>query len=92
MSVEKLMDTPCWASLSHAMMRKWEPPAGVEHVTICADNDPHRAGQEAAEALAVRLREMGIDVHIRVPPDPHKDWNDVLMKESRAGAQRRLRW
>ena len=49
LSVEKLMDTPCWAALSASMMRKWEPPPGVEHVTICADNDNNRAGQEAAE-------------------------------------------
>ena len=65
------------------MMRKWEPPAGVEHVTICADNDKNRVGQDAAEALAVRLRAMGIDVHVRVPPVPGTDWNDVLLKELR---------
>jgi len=83
LSVEKLMCTSCWALLSAPMMRKWEPPDGLEEVTICADNNVNGVGQEAAETLASRLRAMGIEVNIRVPPVPGTDWNDVLLQELR---------
>jgi putative DNA primase/helicase len=82
LSVEKLMCTPCWATLSAPMMRKWEPPTEIEEVTICADNDINGVGQGAAQALAGRLRARGIEVNVRVPPSPGTDWNDVLLKET----------
>lgn len=58
---------PCWAAYSAVMMEKFQPPAGVEAVTIYADNDKSFTGQRAAFALAHRLANQGIAADVCIP-------------------------
>ena len=67
------------------LMEQFVPPAGTKAVRIWADKDRSGGGRKAAEALKVRLWEMGIRAQIKMPPmeipDGKKsvDWNDVLI-------------
>lgn len=84
LAVERLFETPCWATISAGTMAKWIAPDGVESVTICADNDAHFAGQSAAYLLANRLAAKGLAVNVRVPDRPGEDWLDVLNRKGDA--------
>lgn len=84
LAVERLFETPCWATISAGTMAKWIAPDGVESVTICADNDAHFAGQSAAYRLANRLAAKGLAVNVRVPDRPGEDWLDVLNRKGDA--------
>jgi hypothetical protein len=63
---------------------QFQPPAGVGEVLIWTDRDRSDAGQEAAAALAARLRTAGLAVRILLPPGliptnaKGVDWLDVL--------------
>ncbi|WP_408034222.1 toprim domain-containing protein [Thiorhodovibrio winogradskyi] len=50
---------PVWATGSASLLACWEPPAGVEHVTIWADRDHSGTGERAARRLAKRLQDLG---------------------------------
>lgn len=78
----KLSGIPTWAALSDWGLEKFEPPAGIQRLTIFADHDEHGAGQRAAYALAARLSGR-IDLEVRIPDRAGADWNDVLL--GRAG-------
>lgn len=80
LSAMALTQTPCWAALNAEMLRSWQPPAGVETVTIYADHDENYAGQEAAYALARRLHGEGRRAFVMIPPRPGEDFNDVHLK------------
>jgi phage/plasmid primase-like uncharacterized protein len=61
-------------------------------VIIFGDNDENCAGQAAAYALAHRLAVKNRMVHVKLPPDSGRDWNDELWLNRKTaipeGAQR----
>jgi phage/plasmid primase-like uncharacterized protein len=73
-----------WATVSAMGMSGLKVPDWAKEVVIWADKDVSKAGQEAADALADRLRAAGTHTEIRLPsgpiPDGKKgiDWLDVL--------------
>ena len=72
---------PVWAATSATVMEKWEPPAGIEEVVVCADNDVSFTGQKAAFNLANRLKLKGLQVSVKVPPEAGMDWADLRTAE-----------
>ena len=72
---------PVWAAASAGVMKTWEPPAGIDEVVVCADNDLSYTGQEAAFSLARRLTLKGLKVSVRVPEQPGMDWADLRTAE-----------
>lgn len=79
----ELFEVPTWSCISTSGIESFEPPAGVEHVIVFADNDANFAGQAAAYRAAHRLALKGIEVEVIIPPTVG-DWLDEL--RSRAGA------
>jgi putative DNA primase/helicase len=67
---------PTWAALSTSGMRTVVLPSNATDILILADNDP--PGEEAAQALAVRLKQEGRTVRI-ARPTIGKDFNDSLL-------------
>jgi putative DNA primase/helicase len=65
---------PVWAALNTSMLAKFTPPAGVKRLVIMADNDV--PGLQAAAALMQRLQGR-VELEMRAPPSPHKDWNEI---------------
>lgn len=80
LSAAMLDGVPLWAALNTALLAKFEPPAGVTLLRIFADRD--EAGLIAAGRLMERLQGR-VRFELRVPPPPHKDFNDLLMSRSR---------
>jgi putative DNA primase/helicase len=72
---------PVWAASNASVMEKWEPPAGIEEVIVCADNDVSFTGQKAAFNLANRLKLKGLEVSVKVPPEAGMDWADLRTAE-----------
>lgn len=66
---------PVWAALNTSLLGKFEPPSGVKRLVIFADRDT--AGLLAAGRLMERLQGR-VHLELRVPPTPHKDFNDQL--------------
>lgn len=66
---------PAWALLSTSNLRRWFAPPGVRRVLIAADRGAD--GEASARRLARRLSGVGLDVAIRLPPQPHGDWNEA---------------
>lgn len=56
---------PMVACLSAGNLGAFAPPPGLRRVYITLDND--RAGRQAAIRLAVRARDLGVDVHVIWP-------------------------
>ena len=71
-----LVQLPAWATISAGGMAALEIPEGVREVLIGADHDA--AGQQAAQALAARLRRQWVAAYIRTPQRPGSDWADML--------------
>jgi putative DNA primase/helicase len=80
LSASILFHLPVWATTSDWMLRNWQPPRGVKHITIFGDNDSSFAGQRAAYDLAFRLAR-GFNVTVEIPPTPDTDWNDALKEQ-----------
>lgn len=76
LSATELHDVPTWAALNTSLLAKFEPPATVRRLLIFADADV--PGLQAAAALMQRLQGR-VELEIRTPPAPAKDWNDALM-------------
>ncbi|MGE3778367.1 MAG: toprim domain-containing protein [Pirellulaceae bacterium] len=76
-SATAISGIPCWAALSADMLRRWQPPEETKRVVVFADNDENYTGQEAAYALARRMKDEGRLVTIQVPEAIGEDWNDV---------------
>ncbi|WP_372787015.1 toprim domain-containing protein [Phenylobacterium sp.] len=72
---------PGWALLSTRNLRAWTPPAEVRSVLIAADRG--RDGEESAAVLWRRLRRLGLDAEIALPPAPAGDWNEWAGETSR---------
>jgi putative DNA primase/helicase len=85
LAIETALGLPVWPMVNTYLMEQFVPPAGTTAVRIWADKDRSGGGRKAAEALKVRLWEMGIRAQIKMPPmeipDGKKsvDWNDVLI-------------
>lgn len=71
----EIFGRPGWALLGAHNLARWSPPEGVSRVIVAADNGP--VGVAAAAKLAASLRAAGVEAHVRRPPAPYGDWNDV---------------
>lgn len=69
---------PTWAALNTSLLQKFEPPAGITRLVIFADRD--EPGLLSAAHLMQRLQGR-VELEIRAPPAPAKDWNDIIPKE-----------
>jgi hypothetical protein len=72
---------PLWATGSTVTMEKFPVLAGIECLTILADNDENEAGIDAASTAYWRWKDAGREVHIRQPREPG-DINDVTMRRA----------
>jgi putative DNA primase/helicase len=79
----ELFGIPTWAALSDTILQGFEPPPGLQQLTIFGDNDQNNAGQIAAYKLADRLRHF-VKIEVKIPPKPGQDWLDVLLQGSPA--------
>lgn len=77
LAASELFGLPVWPCISAHGIETFEPPAGIEQVTVFADNDTSYTGQKAAYAAAFRLKQRGIAVDVKIPDAPG-DWLDVL--------------
>lgn len=69
---------PVWPCVSAYGLASFEPPPGVHHLYIFADNDESQTGQKAAADLGNRAARMGLSARI-LTPDTVGDWNDELI-------------
>ena len=74
---------PMWSCGSTTIMAKFPVLGGVEALTIFADHDENKAGENAALEAAQRWREAGRWVLPVMPPEPG-DFNDVSMRGARS--------
>ena len=66
---------PVWSALNATLLSKFEAPAGITRLMVFADHDV--AGLDAALKLTERLQGK-VQIEIRKPPSPAKDWAEVL--------------
>lgn len=83
LSAAALDELPVWAALNTSLLGKFDPPPGVTELRIYADRD--EAGLIAAGRLMERLQGR-VRFELRVPPAPHKDFNDLLLSRRRGEA------
>ena len=69
---------PVWALGSAGAIENFSPLAGVEALTIFADNDESGRGTEAAQVCAARWSDAGSEVFIRTPNRTGADWADII--------------
>ncbi|WP_166486348.1 toprim domain-containing protein [Cereibacter sphaeroides] len=69
-----------WSAMSASGMASLQLPVTAGELIVAPDGD--KAGRDAAEALAQRGMRAGWKVSI-LPAPEGKDWNDVLLEESR---------
>jgi putative DNA primase/helicase len=79
LAASELFEVPVWSCVSAQGIESFEPPAGVEHVIVFADNDANFAGQAAAYRAAHRLKLKGFEVEVVAPPTVG-DWLDELLR------------
>jgi putative DNA primase/helicase len=72
---------PMWSAGSTAIMAKMPVIAGIESITVIADNDVNGAGERAAAELVRRWRTAGRETRFWLPSTPG-DLNDILMGAS----------
>jgi putative DNA primase/helicase len=91
LSIEMAMGVPVWPLVNATLLAMFNPPKGTKAVRIWADKDVTEAGINAANALKVRLWEMGIKAQVMIPsvqiPVGSKgvDWADVWFQLGRYG-------
>lgn len=78
LSVSEMYGVPCWSCYSANGIETFQPPEGVEEVTIYSDADANFAGQAAATACAKRLAFAGYRVNLPTFPKIGTDYNDML--------------
>lgn len=78
---------PCYPTIAAPFLEAWLPPEGVKKVIIWADLDKSLTGQTSAIKLSMKLRKMGFQTKIMLPPFSLEeipegmksiDWEDVL--------------
>ncbi|MBZ9884803.1 toprim domain-containing protein [Mesorhizobium sp. CA10] len=74
---------PVWAALGADNLKRLLPSVKFGELVIWGDND--QAGRNAAMSMADRWRDAGHLVRIALPPDPGRDWNDVVMAVAEYG-------
>lgn len=85
LAASELFGLPVWSCISAHGIETFEPPVGIDKVTVFADNDISYMGQKAAYAAAFRLKQRGIAVDVKIPDAPG-DWLDVLNANRKAAA------
>lgn len=79
LAASRLASIPVWSALTAGGVIKWAPPVEARHIIIFGDRDESFAGQNAAFALAHRIKSEGRNVEVRFPdPEEGKDFCDVL--------------
>lgn len=73
LAASELFEVPVWSCISTAGIESFEPPEGVRHVIVFADNDANFAGQAAAYRAAHRLSLKSYEVEVCIPPNAG-DW------------------
>ena len=68
---------PCWAAISATLLEAFEPPEGVDAVTIYGDNDINFTGQKSAYVLANKLSLKGYSVTVCLPEKTGMDFADL---------------
>ncbi len=76
---------PVWAATNAVLLDQWQPPTGIEIVSIFGDNDLSFTGHAAAYSLAKRLTSKGFEVHVRIPERVGTDWADKCIETISAG-------
>lgn len=84
LAASELFEVPTWSCISTSGIESFEPPAGVEHVVIFADNDLNFAGQAAAYRAAHRLALRGIEVEVVIPPEPGDCLDELNRRKGQA--------
>jgi len=77
-AVHEIFNIPVWATLSTSLLQAFEPPKGIENITIFADADDNYAGEKAAYTLANKLHLAGYAVGVKVPKHRGCDFLDEL--------------
>jgi len=77
-AVHEMFNIPVWATLSTSLLQAFEPPKGIENITIFADADNNYAGEKAAYTLANRLHLDGYAVGVKIPKHRGCDFLDEL--------------
>ncbi|HCQ53233.1 MAG TPA: hypothetical protein DIV82_03735 [Brevundimonas diminuta] len=70
---------PAWALLSARNLSLWSPPGRTRRVVVAADRGP--PGEAAADILLNRLRSLGVDGALALPPGDAEDWNAWAMHQ-----------
>lgn len=73
---------PVWALGSAGAIERFPVLAGIESITVCADNDP--AGLRAARNCAERWRSAGREVFLKYPNTAGDDFADLAAEGARA--------
>jgi putative DNA primase/helicase len=76
MAASAIFSVPVWSCISAHGIETFDPPPGVRHISIFADNDASYAGQKAAYAAAYRLGQRGFKVEVETP-SVRGDWLDA---------------
>jgi putative DNA primase/helicase len=82
LAVHAMKGVPSWACLNKVLLSQVEVPDDIEELDIYADNDQfddkgHRAGQDAAVALADRMTKEGRKARIILPTRAGMDFADI---------------
>jgi hypothetical protein len=72
---------PAWACLSAGNIAAFPVLDGIETLTIVADNDGNRAGQEAARSCAERWVAAGLEARVWIAPAEGFDLNDIVQED-----------
>ena len=82
LAASELFEVPVWSCISTSGVESFDPPKGVGHVIVFADNDANFAGQAAAYRAAHRLTLKGYEVEVVIPA-MNGDWLDELIRRQR---------
>jgi len=77
LAASEMYGIPVWAATSASMLEAFQPPEGVEELTIFGDNDASYTGQAAAYSLARRLSGRGMPVRVFVAMVAGTDFADA---------------